>query len=87
LAVVPNLNIEYHCTQGSYRHRALLVGICPEMVAGLAKAPGGEYDASRPVVDSEWIEPTREVATKTARKDFSTLIHAKLVKWQFKAPG
>lgn len=34
-----------------------------EMIAGLAKALGGEYGASRPVVDSEWIEHTRQVGT------------------------
>jgi electron transfer flavoprotein alpha subunit len=34
-----------------------------EMVAALAKALGGEYGASRPVVDSEWVEHTRQVGT------------------------
>jgi len=34
-----------------------------EMVAGLAKALGGEYGASRPVVDSEWVEHNRQVGT------------------------
>ena len=34
-----------------------------EMIAGLAKALGGEYGASRPVVDSEWVEHTRQVGT------------------------
>jgi electron transfer flavoprotein alpha subunit len=34
-----------------------------EMIAGLAKALGGEYGASRPVVDSEWTEHTRQVGT------------------------
>jgi electron transfer flavoprotein alpha subunit len=33
------------------------------MVAALAKALGGEYGASRPVVDSEWVEHTRQVGT------------------------
>ncbi len=33
------------------------------MVAGLAKALGGEYGASRPVVDSEWVEHNRQVGT------------------------
>lgn len=38
----------------------------PENVAiveGLAKALGGEYGASRPVVDSEWVEHNRQVGT------------------------
>ncbi|SDP71974.1 electron transfer flavoprotein subunit alpha/FixB family protein [Desulforhopalus singaporensis] len=34
-----------------------------KMVADLAKALGGEYGASRPVVDSEWVEHTRQVGT------------------------
>ena len=34
-----------------------------EMIANLAKALGGEYGASRPVVDSEWAEHTRQVGT------------------------
>lgn len=34
-----------------------------EMIAKLAKALGGEYGASRPVVDSEWAEHTRQVGT------------------------
>lgn len=34
-----------------------------ELVANLAKALGGEYGASRPVVDSEWVEHTRQVGT------------------------
>lgn len=34
-----------------------------EMIAGLAKALGGEYGASRPVVDAEWVEHTRQVGT------------------------
>jgi len=33
------------------------------MVAGLAKALGGEYGASRPVVDSQWVEHNRQVGT------------------------
>ena len=33
------------------------------MVADLAKALGGEYGASRPVVDSEWVEHNRQVGT------------------------
>lgn len=33
------------------------------MIAGLAKALGGEYGASRPVVDSEWVEHNRQVGT------------------------
>ena len=33
------------------------------MVAALAKALGGEYGASRPVVDSEWVEHNRQVGT------------------------
>ena len=34
-----------------------------EIIAKLAKALGGEYGASRPVVDSEWVEHTRQVGT------------------------
>jgi len=34
-----------------------------EMIAALAKALGGEYGASRPVVDSEWVEHNRQVGT------------------------
>lgn len=34
-----------------------------EMVASLAKVLGGEYGASRPVVDSEWVEHNRQVGT------------------------
>jgi electron transfer flavoprotein alpha subunit len=34
-----------------------------QMVADLAKALGGEYGASRPVVDSEWVEHNRQVGT------------------------
>ncbi len=33
------------------------------LVAGLAKALGGEYGASRPVVDSLWVEHNRQVGT------------------------
>lgn len=33
------------------------------IVADLAKALGGEYGASRPVVDAEWVEHTRQVGT------------------------
>lgn len=33
------------------------------MIEGLAKALGGEYGASRPVVDSEWVEHNRQVGT------------------------
>lgn len=33
------------------------------LVAGLAKALGGEYGASRPVVDAEWAEHARQVGT------------------------
>jgi len=33
------------------------------MIAGLAKALGGEYGASRPVVDSAWVEHNRQVGT------------------------
>lgn len=33
------------------------------IVAGLAEALGGEYGASRPVVDSEWAEHSRQVGT------------------------
>ncbi|OGR17544.1 MAG: electron transfer flavoprotein subunit alpha [Desulfobacterales bacterium GWB2_56_26] len=33
------------------------------MVANLAKALGGEYGASRPVVDSLWVEHNRQVGT------------------------
>ncbi len=34
-----------------------------DMVEGLAKALGGEYGASRPVVDAEWVEHARQVGT------------------------
>lgn len=34
-----------------------------EMIAGLAKALGGELGASRPVVDAEWAEHARQVGT------------------------
>lgn len=33
------------------------------MVANLARALGGEYGASRPVVDAEWVEHNRQVGT------------------------
>lgn len=33
------------------------------MVSGLASVLGGEYGASRPVVDSEWVEHNRQVGT------------------------
>jgi electron transfer flavoprotein alpha subunit len=33
------------------------------MIADLAAALGGEYGASRPVVDSEWVEHNRQVGT------------------------
>jgi electron transfer flavoprotein alpha subunit len=33
------------------------------MVADLARALGGEYGASRPVVDAEWVEHNRQVGT------------------------
>lgn len=33
------------------------------IIAGLAEALGGEYGASRPVVDSEWVEHNRQVGT------------------------
>ncbi len=33
------------------------------MIEGLAVALGGEYGASRPVVDSEWVEHNRQVGT------------------------
>ena len=33
------------------------------LIAGLATALGGEYGASRPVVDSEWVEHNRQVGT------------------------
>lgn len=33
------------------------------LIAGLAKALGGEYGASRPVVDSNWVEHNRQVGT------------------------
>lgn len=33
------------------------------MIAELAKVLGGEYGASRPVVDSEWVEHNRQVGT------------------------
>lgn len=34
-----------------------------EMVANLAQKLGGEYGASRPVVDSEWVDHNRQVGT------------------------
>jgi electron transfer flavoprotein alpha subunit len=34
-----------------------------EIIEGLAKALGGEYGASRPVVDSEWADHSRQVGT------------------------
>lgn len=34
-----------------------------EMIAELAKALGGEYGASRPVVDAEWTDHNRQVGT------------------------
>ncbi len=34
-----------------------------EMIANLAKTLGGEYGASRPVVDSEWADHNRQVGT------------------------
>jgi len=34
-----------------------------QMIADLAQALGGEYGASRPVVDSEWTEHNRQVGT------------------------
>jgi len=34
-----------------------------QMIAELAKALGGEYGASRPVVDAEWVEHNRQVGT------------------------
>lgn len=34
-----------------------------QLIAALAKALGGEYGASRPVVDSEWVEHNRQVGT------------------------
>ncbi len=34
-----------------------------EIVADLAKKLGGEYGASRPVVDSEWVDHNRQVGT------------------------
>jgi len=34
-----------------------------EMIADLAKALKGEYGASRPVVDAEWVEHNRQVGT------------------------
>lgn len=34
-----------------------------QMIADLAKALGGEYGASRPVVDAEWVEHNRQVGT------------------------
>lgn len=34
-----------------------------EMVAALAEALGGDYGASRPVVDAEWVEHNRQVGT------------------------
>jgi len=33
------------------------------MIADLAKALGGEYGASRPVIDAEWVEHNRQVGT------------------------
>ena len=33
------------------------------MISSLAEALGGEYGASRPVVDSEWVEHNRQVGT------------------------
>jgi electron transfer flavoprotein alpha subunit len=33
------------------------------LVAGLAKALGGEYGASRPVVDAQWVEHNRQIGT------------------------
>jgi electron transfer flavoprotein alpha subunit len=33
------------------------------MISALAEALGGEYGASRPVVDSEWVEHNRQVGT------------------------
>jgi electron transfer flavoprotein alpha subunit len=33
------------------------------MISALAQALGGEYGASRPVVDSEWVEHNRQVGT------------------------
>jgi electron transfer flavoprotein alpha subunit len=34
-----------------------------EIIEGLAKALGGEYGASRPVVDSEWVDHSRQVGS------------------------
>ncbi|WP_321366461.1 electron transfer flavoprotein subunit alpha/FixB family protein [uncultured Desulfuromusa sp.] len=34
-----------------------------DMIAQLAKALGGEYGASRPVVDAEWADHTRQIGT------------------------
>lgn len=34
-----------------------------QIVEGLAQALGGEYAASRPVVDAEWVEHSRQVGT------------------------
>jgi len=34
-----------------------------DMIARLAKALGGEYGASRPVVDAEWADHTRQIGT------------------------
>jgi len=34
-----------------------------QLIADLAKALGGEYGASRPVVDAEWVEHNRQVGT------------------------
>lgn len=34
-----------------------------EIIEGLAQALGGEYGASRPVIDSEWVDHSRQVGT------------------------